>query len=612
MATLEQISQNTLGLQNATQANAYPMRMTLANATFPYENIPGLDHNFNAAYAIYGAGGNADNEMRILGQYIIDNGFLRPTINSAGDFSRLSARLSLHAAHDGTEINSWRVIISSIGVLDDNIPPTFYIDVPNVLRRDGTINPVGFNPSATGLYVGVYPTFFNGPNLVYKLTLDTDCLQVNASCVKIPNIQGTSATNNILALDPTDGSTLITTSISSGTSLNITGADTNTGASRSFTTDGLDFATSNVRVSQAADGRAIISVQRPTTNYIGQTYASAAEVEFPTIASGTSTSPTNITFDSDFVLRRSSLNAATPDFILELNKSAPYNRFSRIDYFNFGRENTPLAFSRGLQTISWGDNITGSVIQNIAPIGGGAPGTDDFAMRVDVDIPQINARIYDTATATAGTNVVSDVRTLSFDDRHFTLVNEGSGDLRVVGASGNNTLQVGDSGTIESNPTSRIDFNSGIDVTPSDPTDATSSPSIGVSVSSNIPRIQIVHFVAEVIDAQGDSNIDSRAGQRYTDAATGIVYGANVLSKTGDRTGIRITGGPFGSIDGNNNWTVGHNLGSEFPVVQVYSDGPVGTRSQIIPDEIIVIDLNTIRIEFSNSETIPGYVVVTA
>ena len=596
MATIEQTTNGAISLETASNQIAYGMRMAVSpNVVRTYPD------NFSRTYVLTGTTVQAERELISAAQYAFSNGFVNP---SQTDSRTLRATISIHHFTTGIEINRFSAVISQVtnvtGVTTSilgNAVPAIYVNVGS-----------DFN-ERTGSYLGLYETNYNGPSVLWKIVVGTDCINLNSDCVAIPNLPGVSAGTSILGINLTTGRIEARNDfVASDSNIDVIGRNSASATItannvRSFLFDFNDFEVASI------PGLLRASIKTAPWDISGRQYTGASLTDFPTtIGNGTTFRPETMEFSEDFLIRQTSTASSNKELFIELNRGSDYNRFSRIDYFNFGRENSPLAFSRGLETISWGDNITGSVVQNIAPIGGGAPGTDDFAMRVDVDIPAIAARQFNVATQAASQDITGRVTNLTFDDRHFTITDPaGNGDLRITGVASGGTLEVQDSGAEESNPVDIINFRNGLIVTPTTVGNPANSPSAIIDLG-----IQARFFdedgVETIADATGallpTINFDTAD---FTSFDTAVNPSGDIIKLQSNVS--RIFSEAFTTIETNAGsgvfrHTASHNLGNSFPITQVYS----GTNV-VIPEQITSIDNNTIRIEFPAAIT--GQITIT-
>ena len=181
---------------------------------------------------------------------------------------------------------------------------------------------------------------------------------------------------------------------------------------------------------------------------------------------------------------------------------------------------------------------------------------------------------FQTATPQAFVSILGNNETISaleFDDRHFTLTTDGSGNIRILGESGDGIgLESGQGNSIV------------------DSADTIVFDSSQFTISPN-----------------GASAAASTAGTITLSQVYAQVFRAAISTSTGTNTATSFFG------DANGDIVVTHNIGGAGSgfldvVVQVYDNN----RMMILPEEVVIIDRNNIRLEFAG-ETVTGTVIVT-
>ena len=163
------------------------------------------------------------------------------------------------------------------------------------------------------------------------------------------------------------------------------------------------------------------------------------------------------------------------------------------------------------------------------------------------------------------------IAALEFDDRHFTVSSDGSGNIRILGESG-------DGITLES---------------------PAGNPIVDSADTIAFDSSQFV------VSRDGTSSADSTSGTITLSQVYAQVFRAAISTASGTNQQNSFFG------DANGDIVVTHNLGGAGSgfldvVVQVYDNN----RMMILPEEVVIIDRNNIRLEFAG-ETVTGTVIVT-
>ena len=172
---------------------------------------------------------------------------------------------------------------------------------------------------------------------------------------------------------------------------------------------------------------------------------------------------------------------------------------------------------------------------------------------------------------------------IDFSNTDFILSSPDNGETVVVSSRavipGTLDVQSSDGTTID-NATERIRFGTGFTVTGRDAANA---------VTTNFDDID--HVLVSSTNA------------------TVVRFTINGTTITKDGAADAIS-----SIDGGNNWILNHALDRDMVQVQIFEDrddNGVTRRYQILPDEMVIIDNNNIRVEFDLTTMKNGYAIVT-
>ena len=564
MATIENITNGSIGLSGDGRV-ASDLSIQVQNFTAFSNTYPG----FTDEFILFSSGPASLASMTSLRTYANANGYAFPSVNT---FQTRLGRLSLHADQDGQEINSWECVLLSS--LSSPGKVGFIIAVED-----------SFDSTNTGLVDGIYPTVFNGPNLSYKLTIGDFCINLNEPCVTLPDIPGVDALNSTLGINPTTRRLEVRANSIAGTGgtsvLRFSGQNS-TGGTNSYEANNIVLDDTMILSPRTTNAQGLIANigQRPYT-ISGDGYPSAVSVERPVTRPNSISNPDDITFSDDFVIRRA-MDAVgdTPEFediIIEIKESV-FPEFINID----GNTVNSIIGGSNLD-IELGNNISGtsSKINTIT---------------LDVSIPDVPARYYDAATNTNSGNTIGNVRSISFDDRHFT-ISQGvnANDLRIIGTSGGSSIVVQDNGVSESNPVTTLNFSENINVIPSNNDPAQSS---SVEIRAGAGRIwrtgAPVGVVERPVSGTGgvtftEVNPSPRAllfndnhfnitnsGGVFQDENGGIVNVGEVLNVNFDTTLLASLPRIFTHTQTNaaETWVVNHLLNNDSPIVQVYdADG---------------------------------------